>query len=81
MTLKAKDYEEVLKDHRRLVRELDEALSGPGRAAKQASLCDLIPHARRLREAVEHLLDTTIPDEGCEECQEIEKLMGWRRDD
>lgn len=35
------DYEEVLADHRRLVRELDVALNGEG-AAKQASLGDLV---------------------------------------
>jgi hypothetical protein len=50
--LTAADYEEVLADHRRLVRELDEALSGPGNAAKQASLCDLIPQAKAMREAL-----------------------------
>lgn len=57
------DYEEVLADHRRLVRELDVALNGDG-AAKQASLCDLVAQAkhqtldfglfvRRAREAAE----------------------------
>lgn len=46
------DYEEVLADHRRLVRLLDVALHGEGNAAPQASLCDLIEPARRLREAV-----------------------------
>lgn len=35
------DYEEVLADHRRLVRELDVALNGDG-AAKQASLVDIV---------------------------------------
>lgn len=41
------DYEEVLADHRRLVRELDVALNGDG-AAKQASLCDLVAQVRAL---------------------------------
>lgn len=45
----ASDYEEVLADHRRLVRELDVAMHGEEGAAKQASLCDLVPLARRLR--------------------------------
>ncbi|MBG7009594.1 hypothetical protein I5G20_30120, partial [Pseudomonas aeruginosa] len=36
----ADDYEEVLADHRRLVRELDVLLNGEEGAAKQASLCD-----------------------------------------
>lgn len=40
-SLSATDYEQVLGDHRRLVRELDVALNGAG-AAKQASLCDIV---------------------------------------
>lgn len=52
MSLTIQDYEDVLADHRRLVRELDEALSGPGNAAKQASLCDLIPQAKAMRSAL-----------------------------
>lgn len=39
-------------DVKRLTRDLDEALSGPGRSAKQASLCDLVPHARALLAAL-----------------------------
>lgn len=38
----AADYEEVLADHRRLVRELDVLLNGEHGAAKQASLCDIV---------------------------------------
>ena len=41
---------EVLEDKRRLARELDIALHGEEGAAKQASLCDLIVPAQRLRE-------------------------------
>lgn len=44
-----RDYEEVLADNRRLTRELDVALHGEEGAARQASLCDLIPLAERLR--------------------------------
>ena len=36
------DYEEVLADHRRLVRELDVIWNGVLCAAKQASLCDIV---------------------------------------
>lgn len=36
------DYEEVLTDHRRLVREIDVIINGEDGAAKQASLCDLV---------------------------------------
>ena len=49
------DYEEVLTDHRRLVRELDVAMHGQEGAALQTSLCDLIGPARRLREENERL--------------------------
>lgn len=41
------DYEEVLADHRRLVRELDVLLNGEDGAAKQASLCDIVLQVRR----------------------------------
>lgn len=40
--LTAADYEEVLADHQRLVRELDVLLNGEEGAAKQASLCDIV---------------------------------------
>jgi hypothetical protein len=43
------DYEEVLADHRRLVRELDVALNGEAGAAKQASLCDIVSQVRTIR--------------------------------
>lgn len=39
--LTSADYEDVLADHRRLVRELDVLLNGDS-AAKQASLCDIV---------------------------------------
>ena len=39
------DYEEVLADHRRLVRELDVSLNGDG-AAQQASLCDILAQVK-----------------------------------
>lgn len=42
------DYEEVLADHKRLVRELDVLLNGGG-AARQASLCDIVSQVRRER--------------------------------
>jgi hypothetical protein len=41
------DYEEVLSDHRRLVREIDVILNGDN-AAKQASLCDLVGQIKEL---------------------------------
>jgi len=45
--LTAEDYEEVLADHRRLVRELDVLLNGEHGAAKQASLCDIVGQLKR----------------------------------
>lgn len=45
----ADDYEEVLADHRRLVREMDVLLNGEDGAAQQASLCDLVAQVRTLR--------------------------------
>lgn len=45
------DYETVLADHRRLVRELDKLLNGPA-AAKQASLVDLVVQLTRARGTV-----------------------------
>lgn len=47
-TCSAADYEEVLADHRRLVRELDVALNGDG-AAQQASLCDIVGQVKDRR--------------------------------
>lgn len=39
-------YEEVLADHRRLVRELDVLINGDG-SAPQASLCDIVSQVRK----------------------------------
>lgn len=43
------DYEEVLADHRALVRRLDVALNGGAGAAKQASLCDIVGQVEDLK--------------------------------
>lgn len=40
------DYQSVIADHDRLVRELDIALNGEHGAAKQASLCDIVAQVR-----------------------------------
>jgi len=45
----AADYDEVLTDHRRLVRELDMLLNGEN-AAQQASLCDIVAQVRSEKE-------------------------------
>ena len=46
-------HEEAAADVRRLTRELDVAMHGEVGAAKQASLCDLIPAAQALRAQVD----------------------------
>lgn len=43
------DYKEANDDKLRLVREIDVAMHGTTSAAPQASLCDLVPLAARLR--------------------------------
>lgn len=63
--LNTADYEEVLADHRRLVREMDVALSGEAGAAKQASLCDLIPVAQAMRSALELFAKCDLNEQTC----------------
>ncbi len=46
------DYEEAFRDHRRLVREIDVIMNGD-KAAKQASLCDLVGQIKELVAAKE----------------------------
>ncbi|HEX2683618.1 MAG TPA: hypothetical protein VHL77_06785 [Ferruginibacter sp.] len=53
--LTAADYEEVLVDHKRLVRELDVIMNGE-HAAKQASLVDLVAQARGWKHSAEVLV-------------------------
>ena len=59
------DYQAVLEDHKRLVRELDVLLNGVG-AAKQASLCDIVAQLKK-QSMPEPLDETTftpdLPDE------------------
>ena len=43
------DYEEMHEDHKRLVREIDEIISGKEGMAKQASLCDLVHPIQELQ--------------------------------
>jgi hypothetical protein len=81
--LTAKDYEAVLADKRRLTRELDVAMHGEAGAAKQASLCDLIPMAKRMRTeraqllaALAHVLEVSEgQDPGCPECRDARRLV------
>lgn len=41
------DYEEIIADNLRLVRELDVLINGKEGAAKQASLCDIVAQIKR----------------------------------
>jgi hypothetical protein len=68
------DLKEVLEDKRRLTRELDVAMHGKEGAAKQASLCDLIEPARRLRK--ERVAARGERDAALEELQRIRLGMG-----
>ncbi len=69
------DYEEVLADHRRLVRELDVALNG-NEAAEQASLCDVVAQIKRYRRLfdmpVVQVLDALIAAE-----READEAKEW----
>lgn len=42
-----KDYEEVIQDHQRLVRELDEIINKKEGMARQASLCDIVSQLKK----------------------------------
>lgn len=50
-----KDYDEYAEERRQLIRQLDVAMHGEEGAAKQASLCDLIPLAEQMRHELETL--------------------------
>lgn len=65
------DYEEVLADKRRLTRDLDLAMHGEDGAAKQASLCDLIEPARRLRDRA------TATEAANARLREVLRLCEW----
>lgn len=62
------DLTEALTGFRLLVRDLDVAMHGEEGAAKQASLCDLIPLAKRQRERLDQLAA------GLENCVEDARL-------
>ena len=48
LTAEIDAYKECQKDKRRLVREIDVLINGEAGAAKQASLCDLVPQITQL---------------------------------
>jgi hypothetical protein len=66
------DYEEVLADHRRLVRELDVALNGDG-AAKQASLCDIVAQVKNIAKPQTSREDELV--------KSLEMIVGFTRGD
>ncbi|HBO2839603.1 TPA: hypothetical protein ACP31N_002659 [Pseudomonas aeruginosa] len=67
----ADDYEEVLANHRRLVREMDVLLNGEEGAAKQASLCDLVGQVSAI--VRERRVPLLSPSQA-----EAERLEGWK---
>jgi len=68
----AGDYEEVLADHRRLVRELDVHLNGEAGAAKQASLCDIVAQVKR--KGIRAGQRAGVAEDACSYCNG----KGWR---
>lgn len=52
---RAMAYEEVLTDHRRLVRELDVLLNGEAGAAMQASLVDIVSQVRTVKQSAKEM--------------------------
>ena len=66
------DYEEVMADHKRLVRELDVALNGEEGAAKQASLCDILAQVKHSRISVTRLAELEALLSRCD------KELSWR---
>jgi hypothetical protein len=77
--LSAQDYEEVLADHRRLVRELDVLLNGEEGAAPQASLCDIVAQLRK--RAASGLLSEKAEPIGYVSQETLEKLRDpeWQK--
>lgn len=68
------DYEEVLDDHRRLVREID-AILNDGNAAPQASLCDLIPQIKKLVRPIDMVL--FCPKCGAQHIDKPQPAKNW----
>ncbi len=67
------DYEEVNKDKKRLVRELDVLLNGEAGAAKQASLCDIVSQLRIMKcaRAINDLYPDIISVGGMDEYERV----------
>jgi hypothetical protein len=67
-------YEDVLTDHRRLVRDIDVIMNGEEGAAKQASLCDLGGQIRDWANALSRYEEAYI--DSCHHCHE-EAFTEW----
>lgn len=76
---KVKAFEDTLSDQRRLVRELDAAISGEAGVAEQASLCDLIGPARSLREQNDQLRQVAEAARLWTTARNIEERWDFRR--
>lgn len=76
-----KDYEEVIADHKRLVRELDVMINGEEGAAKQASLCDIVS---QMKDYIgdKHKLEVELYDtlKLCNEYRELKESFQHERD-
>lgn len=76
--LTSADYEEVLADHRRLVRQLDVLLNGAAGAAAQASLADLVAQVERegLRAGAAAPVAADVPSESAKSAGDAGDLPG-----
>lgn len=75
--LTIKDYEEVLNDNKRLVRELDKIINGD-HAAKQASLVDIVSQLKNdwplLKEARDMLVLLSLVDKSGQSMELADKI-------
>lgn len=72
-----KDYEQVLEDHRRLVREMDVIINGEN-AAQQASLCDMVAQLRTIFAGEEKEIVVEDLQEQVRNHIASDKLYDWR---
>ncbi len=76
--LTIEDYKAAIADTNRLVRELDVAMHGEDSAALQASLCELIPLAKKMKECLDDFDKFERIDEAIRQ-EQSRMLFGARR--
>ena len=73
------DYEQALESKRKNTRDLDIAMHGEDGAAQQASLCDLIEPARRMRARIAELETETLRLISIAKCKMMESSGDRKR--